>query len=212
MLNLTTEQISKIQAELTAGVTAANARILDLESQIERLGVIRLEFQEEVKKKQDKQKAAEKALLLVKGVPSKVSQLRNRLLRMLERSKREDITIAKSKSLTAGIAALKTELQKLCSHPFVYREQGYESSPSQERDNRRPEYRYCIVCGLNENGKSSGQYDYIGTRFDSLANADNRIVEDEPWTPEGRKRVNIWLPLGAVLHPFEEEVARVLNS
>ena len=165
------------------------------------------------KTNKDKQVAAAKTLILINGVPAKVSQIRNRILREMEHLKREDlITVAESRNLRTGIDTLRSELQKRCSHPFVYREQGDEGSPSQERENRRPEYRYCIVCGLDESGKSSGQYDYVGTRFEKLADADNRIVEDEPWTPEGRNRVNIWLPIGAVLHPFEERAAQVLNS
>ncbi len=211
MLNLTVPEITDRLAKSNERIRTLKSDLKSVEADIAKVHQRKTDLLIEQEKEEKRIRATGKALILVQGVPAKVSQTRNRLLRTMERAKREDITVAESKSLRTDIDGLKVELQKICSHPFVYREQGYEGSPSQERENRRPEYRYCIVCGLDESGKSSGQYDYVGTRFEKLANADNRIVEDEPWTPEGRNRVSIWLPLGAVLHLFEEEVARVLN-
>ncbi|OHA73978.1 MAG: hypothetical protein A3B24_00725 [Candidatus Wildermuthbacteria bacterium RIFCSPLOWO2_01_FULL_48_16] len=213
MLNLTVPEITDRLAKSNERTRTLKSDLQRVEADIAKVHQRKTDLLTEQKKEEKRIQAAGKALILVQGVPAKVSQIRNRILREMEHLKREDvITVVESRNLGTGIDALKTELQKRCSHPFVYREQGYEGSPSQERENRRPEYRYCIVCGLNESGKSNGQYDYVGTRFEKLADDDNRIVEDEPWTPEGRNRVNIWLPLGAVLHPFEEEIARVLNS
>lgn len=212
MLNLTTEQLDKMLIESGEKIENLRLGLNAVGSEIGQINRKKDGIEKDLKVQENKSRAISKALILVRGVPLKIPQMRNRLLRRMERAGREDITISESKNLRTEIETLKLELQKACPHPFVYREQGYEGSPSQDRDNRRPEYRYCIVCGLNERGKSSGQYDYIGTCFEKLADADNRIVRDEPWTPEGRKRVNIWIPLGAVLKPFEDLVVKVLNS
>ena len=41
---------------------------------------------------------------------------------------------------------------------------------------------------------------------------DIALFEDQPWASEGRKRVNIWIPLGAALKPFEDLVIEGVNS
>lgn len=212
MLNLTAPEITDRLAKSNEKTRTIKADLKRAEADIAKVHKRKTELLKENEQEEKKIKAAEKALILVRGIPAKVSQMRNQLLRKMERVGRKDITVAESESLGTEIEGLKVELQKTCAHPFVYREQGYEGSPSQERDNRRPEYRYCVVCGLDESGKCHGQYDYVGISFEKLVNSDDRVVEDEPWTPEGRKRVSIWLPLGAVLKPFEEIVVKVLNS
>lgn len=186
--------------------------MLDIDSQIEQLSVQKFDLQAEVDKNRKKQIAAAKALVLVGSVPSKVSQMRNHILRKMGQAKSENITVAKSKHLASEVASLQTQLQKICTHPFIYLWQGYQGDHLHEYENRRPDHRLCIVCGISEDGKLSNSCDGVGTKFEVLVDADNRIVENGPWTSGGIKRVDIWIPLGAVLHPFEEDVAQVLNS
>ena len=212
MLNLTAEELDKMLIESNERTGSLRSELATVVSEIGQLNQKKNRTEQKITTQEKKLEAIRKALILVQGATAKVSRERSRLLRRMERAGREDITVAESKSLGTEIEGLKVELHKICTHPVVYCEQGYSGSRSQDYEDKRPEHRYCVVCGFSEDGKSSGQYDYVGIRFDKLAEADGRIVEDEPWTPEGRKRVNIWLPLGAVLHPFEESVARVLNS
>jgi hypothetical protein len=188
-----------------------------VQSELGQLNTRNGQIEKDIKTEEDKSKAIRKALILVQALPAKISQTRNRLLRNMERTRREDITIAESKELKTEIETLKMELQKICPHPFVYDEPGYEGSPSQEYENRHPGVRYCVVCGFLEETNKSREVGPLGLQKEYLfkklvPDDDKRIIEKEPWTSEGRKKIDIWIPLGAVLHPFEKSVARVLNG
>lgn len=216
MLNLSTVEFNGMLSESNKKIKRLKSELSILNLSIEQLSRKKKETKEDLEAQEDKSEAIQKALILVRGVSLEISHLRNQLLRKKERAGREDITIAENKNLSTEIETLTTELQKVCSHPFVYDEPGYEGSHSYDYENRCPGVRYCIVCGFSEETYQSREDGHLGLErkylFKNLTQDDKRIIQEQPWTPEGRKRVNIWIPLGAVLKPFEDSVAKVLNS
>lgn len=216
MLNLTAAEITDRLAKSNEKIKTLKIGFEIVEADIAKGHIRKANLIKKQEQEEKKIKAAEKALILVWGIPAKVSQIRNQLLRKMERAGREDITVAENKNLRTEIENLKTELQKVCSHPFVYDEPGYEGSPSHEYENRHPGVRYCVVCGFLEETYKSRKVGDLGLQreylFKNLTPDDKRIIQNQPWTSEGRKRVNVWVPLGAALKPFEESVARILNE
>ena len=167
-----------------------------------------------LKTEERKSEAIKEARIINKGVPKKVSHVRSILLKKMEQSKKESITIAKKKELDADIERLKKEIGEICSHPLVFYKDGYGGSLSRDYENGYPAKRYCVVCGLSEEAKDfrqNGRADLLGSVFETMKDSEERIVHREPYHPENLSRVNIWIPLGAVLKPFEESVTRTLN-
>lgn len=216
MLNLTVKELDETRAKSDKRMEDLTSQITNVQSEISRLDKKLDEIEKSTKNEERKSEAIKKALILVRGIPSKNSQIRNQLLRNMERAVREDITIAENKKIGIEIETLKTGLQKTCSHPFVYDEPGYEGSQSHDYENRYPGVRYCIICGFSEETYNSREVGPLGLQreylFETLTPDKNRIIKSQPWTSEGRKRVNIWIPLGAVLKPFEDSVVKVLNG
>lgn len=207
MLNATNKKIGDLKAELFTS-----------ELEIKALCQKRDGTEKSIKKQENKSRAIQRALILVQGIPPKISQMRNRLLRTMERSAREDITVVESKNLKTKIETLKAELQKACPHPFLYEEPGYKGDYAHDYENRHPCVRYCVVCGFSEDTYKSIETEtsdlclQVEYQFKTLAPDDKRIIEDQPWTSQGRQRVNVWIPLGAVLKPFEDSAVGGINS
>jgi len=212
MLNLTMAEVQSRLAKSDSEITATEADLEGILTKIINLNQLKRTAEDTLIKERREQEAAQKALILVKGVPRSVSQTRNRLLRKMGQVVRRDITIAKKEELESEIDTLKLELQELCTHTFIYYQSGYEGDSTNDYENRCPEHRYCIICGFSEKGKSAGQYDYVGTRFETLVESDDRIIEEERYLQSEPVDMDIWVPLGVVLKPLEEFTAKVLDS
>jgi len=210
MLNLTTQEVVSRLVESDSKIVAIEADLKSVYEEIENLNKRKEKNEALLTKERKNKEATQKALILVKGVPRSVSRARNRLLRKREQVIRRDITIARKEELEADIKTLGLELQELCAHRFIYCRSGYTGDIAHDYENGRPEYRYCIVCGFSEKGKSVKQYDNIGIHFETLAKSDDRIIEEERYIQS--EPVDIWDLLGIVLRPLNEMVARALNS
>jgi len=209
MLNLSIEEIESKLKKSNIKISNHEISLQLIGFEISDLNRKKVEAEDALAKETRKREAAQKALILVKGVLSKVSRIRNRLLRKIEQVKRRDITIAKQEELELEIDTLKLELQELCAHTFIYCRSGYAGDSAHDYKNGHPEHRYCIVCELSEKGQRSTQRDYVGIHFEILTESDDRIIEEERYIQS--KSIDIWVPLGAVLHPLEKNVARALN-
>ncbi len=216
MLNFTAKEFAKMLAESDNKIEGLKSELTTVGIEIEQLNRKQDGIKKDLKNQENKSEAIRRALILVQGVSSKISQMRNKLLKTMERAGREDITIDESKNLRTEVGTLQAQLQKACAHPFVYDEPGYEGSLSYDFEDRHPGVRYCVVCGFSEEIYQTREVGALGFQreylFKILTPDDKRIIEDQPWTSQGRKRVNIWIPLGAALKPFEDSVVRVLNS
>lgn len=216
MLNFSVQKFEEMLSESNKEIEGLKLELTVLNLSIRQLSQKRDNKEKDIETQEKKSEAIRKALILVHGVPSKVSKMRDQLLRKMWRVGRKDIMVAESENLKVEIESLKLELQKVCSHPFVYDEPGYEGSPSCDYENRNPGVRYCVVCGFSERTHKSRETGAFGLQreylFEILVFDSKRIIQDQPWTSEGRKRIDIWIPLGVALKPFEDSVAKILNS
>lgn len=216
MLNLTAQEFDTMLFKSNKRIGDLREELTNLNLSIRQLNQKKDNKEKEIDIQEKKSEAIQNALIIVHGVSSNISKMRNRLLEKMIKAKRKDITITAAENLRTEIEVLKKELQKSCSHPFVYDEPGYEGSPFHDFENRHPGVRYCVVCGFSETTHESRETGALGLQreylFKTLVPDEKRIIRDQPWTSEGRKRVNIWIPLGAALYPFEESVVKVLGS
>lgn len=217
MLNLTNRECVAIIAKSNTRAIELASESLCVLGQIALLKKKQNEMEESIKTEQGKIVAAQEALILNKGIPKKVSRMRNSLLVKKNRVKREDITIAEQRRLDEEIEKLEEEIKHICNHPFVFHKEGYSGSSSDDYEDGYPSERYCVVCGLEERAKDfcqNGRVDMVGSVFETLKSSEDRVVQDEPFRqfPKKFSRDEIWVPLGAVLMLFEKDVARILNG
>ena len=218
MLNITREELDKMFADSAQKLEGLRNELYTIQLEINQLGTRQNETNKKIKDEEKRLEAIREAQVLNDPIPEKVSGVRKRLLTKIERSKREEITIAEKKKMDAEIPELKMELQKECTHPFVFHRDGYEGSPSQDFENSYPGHRYCIVCGFHEDSYDSRETGALGLQreylFKLLTTNDNRIIKREPYRPypESQRCIDIWMPLGAAIKPFEESIARTLSS
>jgi hypothetical protein len=216
MLNLTTEYLDKILFESSKKIDSLKSELPAVQFEIGRLQRRNEGLRKDIQIEERKLEAIKKARTVLKGISGNHANLRKRLLKMIARSKNDNITIANKRKLETEVEDLKAQLKKECNHPFVYHKNGYQGSPSQDYENGYPSERYCIVCGLKERATDfaqNGLVDNVGSVFNTLKESEERIVEDEPFRPhpECLGHIDIWIPLGAVMRPFEVIVARALN-
>ncbi len=217
MLYLTAKDLERMLAESDKKIAGLKLDLSNVQSEISELSTKSGRLIRGIKIQESKSEAIKEARIIIAGVPKKISVMRRRLLVKIERSKREDITINEQRNLVIEAGILTREIKKICTHPFVFHKDGYSGSPSQDYENGYPSERYCVVCGFEEKAKDfaqNGRVDMVGTLFDTLKETATRIVNNEPFRPhpECLGHVNIWVPLGAAIKPFEESVVRVLNS
>ena len=217
MLNLTDRECTAIIAKSNTSATKLASESLRVLGQIALLKNRHDELVENIKIEKRKAVAAQEALILNKGVPKKVSGMRNSLLAKMDRVKREDITIAEQRRLDEEIEKLEEEIKAICNHPFVFHKEGYSGSSSDDYEGGYPSERYCVVCGLEERAtdfRQNGRVDMVGSVFETFKSSEGRMVHKEPYRhhPQCLSKMDIWVPLGAALRPFEEDVARVLNG
>ena len=216
MLNLTAKEIQgKLveSSDLTAGF---QLDLTSVKSKIEKFQLEQRVIENLINSFQLKSVALKRAMVLIKGVPPRISKKRGSLLYRILREQKTD-SVSKKSKLRAEIATLKRELQKICPHPFVFCKEGYIGSRSNDYDDGYPSERYCVVCGFEERAvdfRQNGNLERVGMFFNILDDSESRIVQDEPYRqfPEHFSREEIWVPLGAMLHAFEERVVKILNS
>ena len=108
-------------------------------------------------------------LLIVKvGIPDNLRKLRESLMEEMGRAISLDITIRRKEKIEANIEALTNKLQGQCPHQFVFRYEGYSGSASNDYDDQYKGRRVCVVCGLEENSKTSKADEYS-------------TLVDQPW-------------------------------
>lgn len=207
-----------MSAQLSLRIIGYNEALHAKRLSINKLNKHAEELEDAVERGERKLETIRVALILNKGIPKSIAKLRENIIAKVARAQRKDITIHTKEMLEKVIPLLKTELQKTCTHPFVYNRPGYEGSHLNDREDSYPGLRYCLVCGLSENSYGSRETGVLGLSkeylFKMLIHAPDRVIESEPFQAHSsnRKEINIWVPLEAVLHPLEERVANILNS
>ena len=217
MLNVSVTELHEMSTRSDARVSELKSKIHNFDLEIEQLTKERGGFYKMLSGEEKKIVAIREALILNKGIPNDVCQLRKKLLLKMHKVRSEDITIAQQKCLHSEIVQLTAELQKKCPHSFVFHKVGYIGSPSEDYENGYPSERYCVVCGLEEKAidyLQNGILNKIGSIFETLKDAEDRIVHREPYSPHPQclSKINIWTPLVVILKPFEDSVARTLNE
>lgn len=217
MINLSEKELSRMTIESNEKVARLKSELLTTGSKIRTLHQERETKEGDLKKEEKKIEAIREAVILNGRVPRKVSAIRDRLLKVMSQAKRRDITIIKREALEVQQEELQKELQQKCSHPFVFHKEGYSGSHSNDYEDGYPSERHCVVCGLGEKAKDfaqNGRVDNVGRIFEVLKESEGRVVHSEPYRqfPNTFSRMENWVPLGVALKPFEEEVAKNLNS
>lgn len=216
MLNLTAKELSEMTNTSNGKIDELGSALLAGWIEIRRLIQERETMERDLKKEQAKIEAIREATVLNEGIPRRVSVVRDALLKVMSQVKSKNITITKLEILETTKEELKEELQQKCNHPFVFHKEGYSGSSSDDFEDGYPSERYCVVCGLEERAKDfcENGIDNTGSVFETLKSLEDRVIHREPYRPHPNpfSRKDIWVTLGAALKPFEEEVARILNS
>ncbi len=216
MLNLTAKELTKMLTESGDEADGLVSELSVIRLKINQLHGKMAEGERALGRERNKTEAIKEALVIIKGIPRKVSEVRKRFISNINKLKREDITISEQKSLQTETEELKKELRKNCSHPFVFHREGYSGTQSDDFEDGYPSERYCVVCGLGERAKDfcqNGRVDEVGRVFDVLKSSEDRVIHREPYRqhPEHFSRHEILVPLAVIMRLFEEEVAKVLN-
>lgn len=216
MLNISVQELTERLFKSGEKINKVKLDLHELRLKIQKLDLERKELEKEIEKEEKKSTAAEQALILARGVSSKILRTRNSMLTKMEVTKSKNITIAEKEKLEAEIENVRKELHALCSHPFVYDRPGWQGTPFNEYEDRCPGTRYCVVCGFSEDTYKLRRADPLGLTVKYLyetlrPDRSRRVILNEPWTQRGI-RVDIWISLGAALYPFEDEVEKILNS
>ncbi len=110
MLNLTAEELDRMLNASDKKSGDLGSELSTIQSGMKQLRGKEAKIERDIEAQKNKSGAIKRAVILVQGVHSKISQTRNRLLKKMERVGREDTTIAESKKLGTEIETLKLEL------------------------------------------------------------------------------------------------------
>lgn len=219
VLNLSEKELSEMATKSDNKTKELKRRMSEISTDIGQLSRERDTVEEGLKREEKRVVAIREAVILNEGIPRKVSVVRDTLLKIINRSTRDDITIGRKIMLDKQIKDLKEEIKAVCNHPFVFHREGCFGTRSFDYEDGYPSERYCVVCGLEERAKDFRQKQTIrvgnvGSVFEVLNNSEDRVVHGEPYRPypNNFSKLEIWVPLGVALKPFEESVAKALNS
>lgn len=217
MFNKTAQEFQAILDELTQNMTVQEIVLDTCRRMVTTAVEAEKEAEKEIARIQQEIEAVRRGMLLTQVLPKKLTDLRETIIQRVSEVKSQDITVGMKAKLELNIPVITLVLQEMCPHPFVFHKGGYQGSPSNDYDDGYPTERYCVVCGFVEKAsdfRRNGLSDRLGSVFNTLKDDDNRIIQHEPYRPHPQclGRVDIWQPLGAALHPFEEWVCKNLNG
>lgn len=216
MFNKTAQEFQAMLDELNQNLNIQEIALNTCRRMVTTVVEAEKEAEKEIARIQNKIEAARRGVLLTQSLPKDVIDFRKTIIQRISEVKSQDITVGMKAKLELNIPVITLALQGMCSHPFVFHKAGYQGSPSNDYDDGYPTERYCVVCGFVEKAsdfRRNGMSDRLGSVFNTLKDDDNRIIQHEPYRPHPQclGRVDIWQPLGAVLHPFEKWVENMLN-
>jgi len=81
-------------------------------------------------------------------IPKEILGLKKQYKKLLEQSSSEDITIKQQKELHEKTRLVKQNIKEKCKHEMYF----YTIDNSYDPDYMDPEYRKCLICGLEERG------------------------------------------------------------
>ena len=116
---------------------------------------------------------AERALVIVKHIPSAVLQARTRICLLYGQMSRKDITIARVEKLKTLFEEFKLHIKTICKHPLIVE---YPGGRDYEENTSWPGGRICALCCFAEEGtfRNHARID-SETDFKVLVECDERI-------------------------------------
>ena len=90
--------------------------------------------------------------ILTAGLPPDITQLRREYVASKNRTQSDEITVRQAREARERTSQLRKQLEESCPHTLMVYSQAYEGSSSMDYDDRVPEHRRCLICGLVESG------------------------------------------------------------
>ena len=132
-----------------------------------------------------------KSIIIARGVPEAISELRSRIQWTTREILRTDILVSTEKKLRSALVELQKQLKEECNHWFMVGYIGYKGSYEMDYDDRYCGERLCLVCGRKEYSRESCRASYVYL----VENPERLVLEGVHEKDCGLEKVNVFLTL-----------------
>ncbi len=193
MLDLKVDRLQESIAAETERIAMSQKELERLDQKMRRLLIRKSNEEKLIRSSQNIIARLQAGIIIANGVSEMILALRNTIVGMAKELGREDILVRKQTELRKQIATACIQIQKICPHPFVVGYRGYEGSQIMDYEDGCYGYRLCIVCGAQDNSKSTH-----GPVYSVLTESAERIVRETSFSNDERRAFHnfeVWKPL-----------------
>ena len=160
--------VDKESQKISGGIETVGKRIAELNS-------LKKDLEKENRLCEFKAGLIKKAMVLAKGIPGELLEIKSRFNDALVKCHDERISFKEHNEALALSDSLKKEFGKKCPHNFVLGFEGYGGCGGYDgRDGAYKGERICVICGFSEG--SHGKM-FTDEEYRVLSDSDDRLVK-----------------------------------
>lgn len=166
LAQLTPSDLDHLSEANKERIEAKSLQLKKLHASQERLRLKAQSLQQELIRADSLEASIRELRIILQGIPDEVAALRKEFVEARVRSRDIDVTVRQAQEATQKSLEIRKELTQICTHTLIVHQPEDPGSYSEDYSDSRPEYRRCLICGLQESGP----------KFNGLTNKDDRLL------------------------------------